>query len=648
MMKKIISLTLCLLMLIPVFASCSGSKDPNDQGAYISMYITEPVYNFDPARAYGNEAALKVVGLLFDTLFVLDDNGKVKKSLAKDYEIIEKENDVNPEKNEYKMIITINENTKWSNNTALTADDVVFAWRRILDPENSFEAAALLYDVINAREAKEGDASIDDVGFSAINDSQIEIRFVGKIDYDRFLLNLTSYALAPLKETVVKQAVNPFDWAKKPSIFATSGPFSISEISYAGETEGIVLERNPYYRRNAEKDKIDKSVTPYKLVVDFTMTDEELMTAYSEGKIFYVGNIPFSVRGDWKDEATITDALSTHSYAINQNAIVRYYNEKNFGKLTEDNAYNAKLKEGKDGEKIFAIQEVREALSLAIDRDDIAKKVVFAKAATALVPDGIFNTNNKKDTFREEGGAILKTSANIDAAKKLLKDAKVDANKFMFTISVPAYDEVHIEIANMVKKSWEELGFHVAVCEINLIDNVDKDKTTNETIIGIKDDVFAERYTRGEYEVAAIDYTAYSVDAFSMLAPFATHFTGNAATDGKDFFIPKHTTGYDSEDYNKKIESAHKAKTTEKRTKYLHEAEEILMEELPIIPIVFNMNATLMSKELSKADVSYYGVPIFTELKLKNYEEYLPESETESVVESESDSETTESETSAK
>ena len=89
MMKKIISLVLCLIMVLPLVVSCA--KDSDDKGAQISMYLSDPLYNFDPAAAYGNESALKVVSLIFDNLFVLDESGAVRKSLVDEYEIIENE-----------------------------------------------------------------------------------------------------------------------------------------------------------------------------------------------------------------------------------------------------------------------------------------------------------------------------------------------------------------------------------------------------------------------------------------------------------------------------------------------------------------------------------------------------------------------------
>jgi len=622
MMKRVISLALCLLVLLTALVGCA-KKDADDKGAYVTMYLTDAVYNFDPARAYENESTLKIVGLLFEPLFTLDDNGKVKKALAKSYKIDKEENS---------MIITLAE-TSWSDGTLISANDVVYAWKRLLEPSSSFEAASLLYDIKGAREAKEGDISIDDVQVSAWNQTEVQIYFNEGVDYDRFLLNLTSYALAPLRENIVNQTVSPYDWAKSPATFYASGPFKLRELSYEKDDARLVLERNAYYFRDNTKHKEDKSVTPYQIIVDYTKSGEDLMNAYNAGEIFYVGDIPMSVRGTWKEQAEITDALSTHTYVLNQNAVVQYYNAEGFKRLSLNKpVYTEGLVEGEQGDKIFADANVRKALSLAIDRQAIANAVVFARAATALVPYGIFEEDSKKDLFREVGGDILASSASIDEAKALLKTAGVDPSKYMFAISIAGYDPVHKEIAKMVAESWNALGFHVAVNAIAPIKNPEEhiDKTTQESITGIRDDSFAEAYADNLYEVAGVDLTAYSADAASVLARFAKHFTGNAAaTKTADFIIPTYRSGYDSDKYNKKMEEVFKATDAEARASLLHEAEKILLDEMPVIPIIFNQNAYVAKKDISKYSFTYYGTPVIKKMKLKDYELYVPKEEEE-------------------
>ena len=47
----------------------------------------------------------------------------------------------------------------------------------------------------------------------------------------------------------------------------------------------------------------------------------------------------------------------------------------------------------------------------------------------------------------------------------------------------------------------------------------------------------------------------------------------------------------------------------------------MLLELAPVAPLHFNVNSYMKSKKLSGLEVSGYGYVIFTEAKLKNYEE---------------------------
>ena len=83
-------------------------------------------------------------------------------------------------------------------------------------------------------------------------------------------------------------------------------------------------------------------------------------------------------------------------------------------------------------------------------------------------------------------------------------------------------------------------------------------------------------------------------------------------------------TCYNSERFNEKIAAAHKEQERSKKAALLHEAEQILMEDMPVIPIIFNQYATLTSKDLTKITYTWYGQAVFTKAKLKNYLLYTP------------------------
>lgn len=632
MKKRIIALLLCIASLVVVFAGCAKGIDPTSEykGQQIAMYLSETLYDLDPANAYANESTKDVVSLLFDTLFTLDEKGKVKKSLVDEYEIEEKKNKNNGSI-EYYMHITLKD-TCWSDGTPISADDIVFAWKRLLSYTDSYAAASLLFDIKNARAYNKGDVSEDDIGLTA-DKELLTIQFEGKIDYDQFLLNLTSLALAPLREDVVSKGD---DWAKKPSSMVTSGPYKLARISFSetGETikndyrlneygdyekdnaarqaviNSFILERNAYYYRSTDvnnPDYLDKYVKPYRLVVDCGMSDKDVLEAYKGGTIMYIGDIPVSLRSQLKDQAT------TKEYSMSTTTL--YFNLRN---------------------ELFASKEVRQALSMALDRNAIANKLVFAKAATGIVPTGVFESNSAKKLFRDNGKNNYSTlTKNPSKAQELLSKAGVTANGTTITLTYAIYDDAHKTIAeSYIKPAWEALGFTVELNGLSAIINNDYDKYIQDIPTDVCDDTYAEALRNGEFEVILLDYVAISADPFSVLAPFAKEFSGSEMdmSDPTNYQAAPHITGYDSKEYNDKIEAAFKQKDPEKRTSALHAAEDILMNDMPIVPIVFNNSAYVASEKLDfnntrfffwKKASNYYGVDNLKLIQVDDYDAYL-------------------------
>ena len=698
MLKKIIALLLCVLMMIPFFSSCT-KRDENDMGPMITMYMADEIYNFDPAYAYYNSSTLNIVSLLFETLFKLDSDGVIQNALVDTYEYIE-----NPDKNEYKMVMLLKD-TCWSNKDPITTDNVMYTWRRLLDPKNSFEAASLLFDIKNARAVKEGDVTVDDLGVEANSDKMLTITFEGAIDVDAFLLNLTSVATAPLPESHIEKDA---DWAKKGATMICSGPFKLGKTRYVnvsredynapvdkmdpnkdsvrddyaldewGNVTGVtfpevkrlsyfVLERNSYYYRNPEEDAIDESVIPHRLLINCMLSAAELEEEFKNERLFYVGSVPTSIRNN-ADSSIMQnlktyDAMSTFSLYLNQNAMI-------------DNGTE-------EGYALFANKDVRKALSLAIDRQAIANAVVFASPATGLVPNGVFEAgaSQKKlfsvkqaDTFRTNANnGLIASGANIDAAKDLLATAGINPADFSFSINVACYDEVNVLAVEMIAESWRLLDFDVKVNKVKAVTNNDvlkaiaKDKENKMT--DMCDDLFVETITRKTFEVVAFDYVAFSPDAFSVLSGFAKSFAG-MKFDMKTYILEPHRTGYDSEEYNNLMEAVYYVPyfaslnretssdflgiydtkeefqatydavkaiyekygitpTTkveewkEQKATLLHKAEEILLADMPVIPVLFNKHVAAYSENhLSDITSDYYVPNLFTEAMLENYLNY--------------------------
>ena len=728
MIKRIIATILCLVMAASVFASCTAKRDEDYKGATINMYISEEIYNFDPAYAFKNDSALKIVNLLFSTLFTVNENGKVEKALAKNYVIDENKN---------AMIITIRDDAFWSDGTYVSANDVTYTIKRLLDPEFTSEAACLLYDIKNARTVKnaKSDLYIDDIGVYPVGEREVEITFEdGFKNYDQFIENLASPALAPLREDIV--AANEDDWAKKPGTMACSGPFMIRKVSYSDVDKGITLERNPYYQRKDKDMAVDKKVKPYRIVIDYTKSVAEQYEMFKRGEIFYVGDFAIDARSGLAGSVELSDAMSTASIYLNQNAYianlgaykneqtnlskkekeklstyvidkvkedeetginelgiktvtltetsyVTYYNhmsaedyaalypnteyvhtKTNEKTLSKDYSFyksysttEVKVEDGETvyyvtkydeyrytgpnsntpgedkkyevdtpyGVKLFADKNVREALSLVIDREALANKIVYAKAATALVPYGVFN-DSRKNSFREEGKSYIATSANANKAAELLEKSNINASDYEILLTVQESNLEHVVMAEEIQLAWESLGFKVKLEKISPEVN-DEIGSTGEVAKDILDNVFDEALYNRTYQAAIVDVVASTTRAYSILAPFATEFAGTAmdfnAKDGEGnhlYAIEGHITGYNNKDYNKKIDEAFAEKDETKRAAILHAAEEILLADMPVIPLVFNQDAYIVSDEIKGVESSFFGTRIFTTTGFKDKE----------------------------
>lgn len=639
-MKKItrlICLVLCLASLLTCmcFAGCSNSKT----GAYINMYLSSEVYNFDPAYAHLDTSAMKLLPLIYEGLMKTDDDGKVVKALCKEWKYKEDkgvDTSNTPEgalDDKYTMTITL-KTTAWSDGVPVSADDFVFAWKRLLEPDFDGEGAELLFDIKGAIERKTLAKSPDDIGLYA--DKQIlTIEFAHPIDPDEFLRKLTSVALVPLRESSVTYYK---DWSSASTTILTNGAYTIRNYDPG---QRLILERNTYYRHDVSEDEEPnpgKHVKPFRIVVDYTLSGSELMKKYDDGELFFLSELPADteLRKSYESKVKTTEAYSS---------FVCYFNTN---KAPFDNP------------------AVRKALSDVINRDEIANAVVFAKASTGFVPSAVTDLS-KKDSFADKNenplspvGKSVSTildalnAAGVDPKKcdkfyltvRANTDSKADEDGGVTSILNKNTDKmsnsVDVMVAQMIVNSWKELGFD---CELKLVNTKRYKETTSElvqytdelrnAIYGVDHETMEGDISvpKADFDVIAVDSQMLDTTAFSALSVFAKKYSGcqldfeNADSLYQAF---GHFTGYDSEVYNKLIDEAYAAYVDGNKklcSEKLHEAEKVLLEDMPVIPVFEYKNIVIKSSKLSKIGYSSWGSFDFRKTKLKDWKEYVPAEE---------------------
>jgi len=588
-MKRFLCLLLCLVMATALLAGCG--EDDEDKGAIIPVYLASPIGNFDPAYATHDVNGNIFLGLMFEGLFRIGENGKLEKAIAKSWTIKE-----DPDHDDYVMEIELN-TTYWSDGRQVSADDFVYAWKRLLEPEYQSENASLLFDIKNARAVKDGDMTIDDLGLYAADTTVLQIVFERKIDYNQFLENTASLALLPLREDT---AVRLENWASNNATMVTNGPFILKKIEYAADQKTISrieCERNVYYYRDVDRDHLKKSVFPYRFVMDFTKTAEEQAAMYEAGEIYVDANLPLSARAGANAETGST--MSTATIVFNNNKAP------------------------------FDKPEVRKALSQAIDRTALANIVVFAEAAEGFVPKGTFETT--QGTSFRSAGAVLNTAGDVAGAKSLLSSAGVSSGTI--DLAIRSGDHVYQAVAEYVKGVWEQLGFTVNIVEFG-------QKYYIENEYDQWRDIFESVYRSGEFsytftevdsngneksetfacDAMLVDYYS-STNPFSILSSFSRPFSGGAMdlTSGSEYANVPHVCGYVSDSYDQLIENAYAETDRAARASILHQAEQALAADMPVAPLFTYKLGYQISGELSKVKTTGDGFFVLTKAALKNY-----------------------------
>lgn len=219
----------------------------------------------------------------------------------------------------------------------------------------------------------------------------------------------------------------------------------------------------------------------------------------------------------------------------------------------------------------FNDKRVRKALTFAIDRKAIIDNITKGeqKVALAYVPYGIKDSATDKD-FREVGGEFY-TDNNIAEAKALLADAGYPEGRgFPNFKLLYNTDEGHKSIAEAIQQMWRKnLGIE---CEL-----------TNQEW-----KVYLDNRSKLQYDVARAGWTGDYADPMTFLDMFVS-------TSGNN------DTGWLNPEYDDLINKAKTNKDNWLRMTIMHQAEEILMEDMPISPIYF------------------YTRPIMVKPWLKNY-----------------------------
>jgi len=497
-------------------AACGGGES-GDQGRVVLHRGNgaEPL-SLDPHKASGTWEN-DIIGDMFIGLFTENVAAEPIPGMAESWEVSE---------DGLSWTFTLRE-AVWSDGEPVDAYDFEFAMRRIMDPATLANYASLLYPIHNGRKVNAGELTPEELGVIAVDARTLRIDLEFPAPYLPGLL--THYTTFPVPQHVVERHGD--DWIQ-PAHIVTNGAYKL--VSWR-TNDFVHVERNALFWDN-ENVCIDEVF--YYPTVDVPAAERRVRNGELDLNTDFAGqNLEFLRR-------EIPDYVRVHPYL----GIV--YFSFNTTKAPFDDV------------------RVRQALSMAIDRDFIANDILRAgqTPAYSFVPPGVSGYPQKARI----SWADTPVQERRSMARELLEEAGFGPdNPLRFQYAHRTTGD-NPRVAPVVQQDWSLIA-----------DWVQPD------ILGIETQIHYANLRAGDYSLGDGGWIGDYNDAYNFL------FLGE--TDS----VPMNYSRWSNAEFDALIDEANRTLDAGARGQLLARAEQILLDESPYIPIVYYVNKALVSPDVT-------------------------------------------------
>jgi oligopeptide transport system substrate-binding protein len=376
------------------------------QAVTLHMHNSGEPASLDPHRVSGTWEN-RIVGDYIEGLMTEDAFGEAIPGQAESYTV-----------SDDGLVYTfqLRENANWSDGTPVTADDFVFSFQRIMNPETAAGYAFLQFPILNAEAINKGEITdFDELGVKAIDGKTVEITLTNPTPY--FLQGLTHYTAYPVPKHLVEEHGD--QWTQVGNIVA-NGPY-------------IPVEwvPNSHIRSVKNEDYHDAANVQIDEVMYYPIDDlPAALNRYRAGEFDILTDFPAdqytALQSSHPGEAHVSPFLGLHYYVFNHN--------------TE------------------ALQDinVRRALSMALNREIMGPDIFGTGELPAYgwVPPG---TANYGEAFTYDW-ADTPYEDRLAEARELMEAAGYTAaNPLRLEIRYNTNDN-HQRMAVGISAMWQEIG----------------------------------------------------------------------------------------------------------------------------------------------------------------------------------------------
>lgn len=401
----IISFLASFLAIIWKISDIYMAEVPAYGGTLTEGIIGTPRF-INPVLA-SSDADRDLVALTHSGLLRPDNRGRLINDMAEKYGISE---------DGLVYTFTLKPNLFWQDGEPITSDDIIFTIEKIKDPSMKSPRRA---------------------GWEGVSAEKIDgktVKFTLKKPYAPFLENTTVGILpSHIWGEMSSDQIASSEMNTKP---IGSGPYKISDIKR--NSVGIISS----YELVSNKSFVLGRPNIKKIIMKFYSSEKDLLTAYQKGEIEAVNAV------------TPQELEKTKT----SNSVKSLYLPRIFGVFLNQN--NA---------KVLTKKEIRQALSLSVDRKKIIDDVLKGFGAELFypLPAGTFGAlpKNEADTYSLEKAKELldKNGWKMNTGEQVL-EKKIGKELFRFSFSISTSDAPELkETAYLLKSMWEKIGAKVDV-----------------------------------------------------------------------------------------------------------------------------------------------------------------------------------------
>jgi oligopeptide transport system substrate-binding protein len=412
---------------------------------------------------------------------------------------------------------------RWSNGEPVVAEDFVASWRRLVDPRTAAQYADLLMPVRGAAAILKTGAAPSTLGVRAGNASTLVVELERPTPY--FLGLLAHPATFPINRASLATHGRAF---AKPGVMVSNGAFVLTRWDFGSH---LVAVRNARYWNDA--------ATRPSGVEYYSFPD-----AAAELRAFRTGQVDVTVNAPAAQSAWIRQHLPDSLHVAPQLAV--YYLGLNLRRPP-----------------FAASRELRQALSMVIDREQLVRSVTGGGEAPAygFVPP---QTHDYTPPVPEYAGWSM--PRRIAMARQLLHDAGLDRQPPVVELRYNS-GELHNRIAIAVAQMWKQsLGI-------------------DATLRAEEFKVLLQDIDRGDAVVFRASWVADFDDAYSFLQILHGGFGLN---------MPR----YGNAVYDGLLDRAARDPDVASRRNLLQDAEATMLVDQPIIPLFFYVSKHLVGARI--------------------------------------------------